>query len=372
MRSARFALGRRRAPLFLALVAGVVVACAISEAPSGGPEDQAQPAVVATMPTADSTGVDPSSSIAITFGEDMTRARVERLVLIQPPITFESVGWDDRTLVIRPRGGLMRDTTYVVQVKPGYRDRHGVTGTQSREFAFATGASLDTASITGTVLFKREPSAKAVVRCFRVPRDSTFRAEAARPDREAATSKDGTFRLRYLPSNDARFVVMAFVDVNGNAAFDPPAEPHTVLADTVMLTRMVPEVEGVRIAIIDPKEPATVSGVVTNETGIDTVLVSVGLFALDDSARASRLAHCDSVGAYTLTDVAPGAYRLWAFLDLRADSMCGEYDCGGTTPCLEPCETRADTLALLPGASLTVEKLVLRPREPKGSGTEKK
>lgn len=357
----------------MAAAAVLAIACAVSEAPSGGPEDRAPPAVVATVPAADSTGVDPASPIAITFGEDMTRARVERLVTIQPPITFERVEWHGRTLVIEARGGLVRDTTYVVQLKPGYRDRHGVTATQAREFAFATGASLDTASIAGLVLFRREPSGKAIVRCFRVPRDSTFIAEAARPDRETATARDGSYRLRYLPSNDARFVVMAFVDQNGNGTFDRPGEPFTVLADTVLLAPMVPRVDDVRIVVIDPTEPATVNGVVVNETGIDSVLVSVGLFALDDSTRAARLALCDSVGAYAIVKVPPGAYRLRAFLDLRADSTCGEYDCSGAEPCLEPCVTLADTLTLAPGASVKVEeKMILRRREGEGTGSEKK
>jgi uncharacterized protein (DUF2141 family) len=361
-------LGRAR--VTAAIVVPAAIACAISEAPSGGPEDRAPPAVVATVPAADSTGVDPSSPIEITFGESMTRARVERLVAIQPPITLESAEWRGRTLVIKPQGGLVRDTTYVVLLKPGYRDRHGVTATQPREFAFATGASLDTASISGQVLFRRQPSGKAVVRCFRVPRDTTFVPEAARPDRETTTGQDGGYRLRYLPSNDARFVVMAFQDQNGNGAFDRPGEPFTVLADTVLLAPMVPRVDDIQIAIVDPTETATVSGVVVNETGIDSVFVSVGLFALVDSTRAARFARCDSAGAYTVAKVPAGAYRLRAFLDLKADSTCGEYECG-EPPCLEPCATLPDTLTLAPGASLKVErKLVLRRRE--GTGSEKK
>jgi len=112
----------------MAAMAAIAIACAISEPPSGGPEDKSPPAVASTTPAADSTGVDPGSPIAITFGEDMSRARVERLVSVNPPIVIERVRWDDRTLIIEPRGGLQRDTTYVVRVKGGYRDSHGVTG----------------------------------------------------------------------------------------------------------------------------------------------------------------------------------------------------------------------------------------------------
>ncbi len=344
-----------------AVVAGVLgLACAVSEAPSGGPEDKDPPAVVATAPAPDSTGVEPSSPIAITFGEHMQRARVERLVSVQPPITIDRVRWDGYTLIIEPAGGLQRDTTYVVRLKPGYRDRHGVSGVAAREFAFATGAKLDTASISGQVLFKREPSGKSIVRAFRVPRDTTFRAEAARPDREAVTARDGMYRLRYLPDNDARFVVMAYLDQNGNGTFEVANEPYAVLPDTILLTAAVPEVESVRIDIIDPNEPGTVEGEVANETGIDTVRTSVALYALRDSVRAEYLTLADTAGAFTLAKVKPGTYRLWAFLDIRADSLRGTYPCELPDGCIEPSTVLVDSLKVSPGGSVRVPRLVLR------------
>lgn len=293
----------------------------------------------------------------------MTKARVERLVTVQPPIEIERVHWDGRTLVIEPRGGLQRDTTYVVRLKPGYRDRRGVTGTAAREFAFATGASLDTARISGTVMFKREPSGKSMVRVFRVPRDPTFRPEAARPDREVATAKDGTFALHYLPANDARFVVMAFVDRNGNGTFEGATDPFTVLPDTIVLTPMVREVSGVRITVIDPTEPGSVRGTVANETGIDSMLATVALYTARDSIHAQYLARCDTTGAFDFASVKPGAYRLWAFLDLRSDSLRGDYECGEPAPCLEPAVAWPDSLVVAPGGRFDAGRLVLRRRE---------
>ncbi len=352
---------RNRAACFAAAMAVLALACAVQEPPSGGPDDKTPPSVAGTTPNADSTGVDPASKIAITFAEDMTRQRVERLVTVQPPIEFDKVSWDGRTMVIHPRGGLQRDTTYVVRLKPGYKDRHGVSGLSAREFAFATGASLDTARISGTVLFKREPTGKGVVRAFRVPRDSTFRPEAVRPDRETGTARDGTFRLRYLPSNDARFVVMAFVDQNGNGTFDK-AEPFTVLPDTITLTPRVTEFAGVQINVIDPSERGFVRGTVVNETGVDSVRALVALYAPRDTTRAEYLARCDSAGAFALVQVKPGAYRLWAFLDLAADSVRGEYACGAAK-CREPSVAAPDTVVVGPGATVDVGKLVLKRRE---------
>lgn len=337
----------------------------MQEAPSGGPEDRKPPTVAATTPAPDSVGVDPASDIGIAFSEDMTRSRVERLVSTEPPIVVGSSRWRDRTLVIHVDGGLQRDTTYVVRVKPGYRDRHGVPGVDDYQFAFATGAALDTARIEGAVFFKKEPSAKALVRAFRVPRDTAFAAEAARPDRETPTAHDGRYALRYLPSGGARFVVMAFVDVNGNGSFERAAEPFTVVPDTVVLAAAHPVVMGVQIAIIDPNEPARVHGAVVNESGIDSVRATVGLYASDDSSRAAHIAICGADGSFVVEHARPREYIVRAFLDLRADSLCGEYPCAGDSAraCMEPCVRLAGILTVKPGATVEVPRLVLRRRE---------
>jgi hypothetical protein len=353
---------RSRVAYFATAMAVLALACAVQVPPSGGPDDKSPPAVVATTPRADSTGVDRGSAIAITFGENMTRQRVERLVTVQPPIEFDKVSWEGNTMVIQPRGELQRDTTYVVRLKPGYRDQHGVVGTSPREFAFATGAALDTAYISGTVLFKREPSGKAVVRAFRVPRDSTFQPEAARPDRETGTARDGTFKVKYLPANEARFVLMAFVDQNGNGTFDK-AEPFAVLPDTIALTPQVTQFAGVQINVIDPNEKGIVRGTVANETGIDSVLATVALYAPTDTTHARYLARCDSAGVFAIAQVTPAAYRLWAFLDVRADSLRGEYDCGAPSKCVEPRVAAPDSVVVGPGATVNVGKLTLRRRE---------
>ena len=354
-----------RVALGLALVVAVA-ACAVSEAPSGGPEDKVPPVVKFSIPRADSTGIDPSSPIQIGFSEAMREERVERLVSTNPPIVMSHVHWKDNTLVIEPEGGLVRDTTYVVRIRPAYQDRHGVAGAQWHEFAFATGAAaLDTARIEGTVRFKREPAAHAVVRCFRADRADTLDPEKARPDREAATDKDGKYSLRYLPSKGTRFVVAAFIDQNGNGTFDHGTEPFALCADTTTIASAVPVVTGVDIVVIDPNEPGVVRGSVSNESGVDSVRVMVGLYTGADSTRAAARAVCDSAGVYELREVRPGEYILHAFVDIRADSAMGTFPCPADTTkgCPEPAARRPGSVVVKPAATVDVPRLTIRRRE---------
>lgn len=356
---------RTRTVLALAPALAAALACAVSVPPSGGPEDKTPPKVSFTVPRADSTGVDPSSPIRIGFSEPMTRARLERQVVVNPPIRIERVGWQDGALVIHPEGGLARDTTYVVRLRPGYRDSHGVSSEATFEFAFATGAAIDSARIEGVVWLRREPAKRAIVRCFRLPGADTLDLLVARGDREAAGGPDGRFSLRYLPSKGGRFRVMAFADQNGNGAFDRATEAVAVLPDTVVLAPGVPVVAGLSITLIDPNEPGVVRGRVFNETGIDTARVLAALYTPSDSTRAAYTAACDSTGAYELRQVKPGDYVLRAFVDLRADSTAGRWPCPGgpADGCIEPVARAPQPLTVRPAATLEAPPVTIRRRE---------
>jgi uncharacterized protein (DUF2141 family) len=355
----------RRAGIAALLLAALAAACAVSVPPSGGPEDRTAPKVTHTVPRADSAGVDPASPIRIGFSEPMTRTRLERQVVTSPPIRIARVGWEDGALVIYPEGGLARDTTYVVRLKPGFRDQHGVVSESAHEFAFATGAALDSARIEGTVWLRREPAKKAVVRCFRLPGADTLDLEVARADRETAAGPDGRFALRYLPSAGGRFRVMAFADQNGNGVFDRATEAVAVLPDTFVLAAAVQVVADVKIKLVDPNEPGVVRGRVFNETGIDTARVLAALYAPVDSTRAAYTSPCDSSGAYEFRQVKAGEYVLRAFVDLKADSVAGRWPCPGGPPegCEEPVARLARPVVVKPAGELEAPGLVIRRRE---------
>jgi hypothetical protein len=349
--------------LWAILFATFVVACAIDMPPPGGPVDETPAKVAETFPAAGSSGVDPGTEIGIMFSEDMTRARVERLVQLSPPIEIGRVQWKDRTIFIKPVDPLHPDTTYLVTLKPGFRDDHKVTSMDGHEFVFATSAAVDSGAISGTIYFRRKPTDKGVVRCFVLPVDSGFTPGAARPDREARTDDNGDYELGYLPNRGNGFIVWAFEDANKNGVFAPNSEAATTLADTVVLRPEAPIAIGLDIYIVDPKEPAALAGVVVNRSALDTLVVSVALFADSIEARPSYLVTCDSAGAYEFARVMTGRYLLRAFVDVVPDSLCGWYPCfdDTTVSCAEPCVQYPDTLLVEPGSDVKLDTLTIEP-----------
>lgn len=359
------ASGSRRAIVALAAWLAVGVACAVSVPPNGGPEDKAPPTVASTTPASDSTGVDPHSDIRIGFSERMREERVERLVIINPPIEISHVHWDGNVLVIQPAKDLVRDTTYVVRIKPEYQDQHGVPGTQWHEFAFATGtAPLDTARIDGKITLKHAPTAHAIARCFRLSGKDTLDIDKDRPDREATADHEGKFSLRHLPSNGARFVLMGFLDQNSNGIYDRDTDPGIVYADTIVVAPQTPVIHDLELALLDPKEPGSVKGAVKNESGLDSARVMIAMYDISDSTRSAYRAVCDSTGAYEVKSVKPGAYILRAFVDVKKDSLPGTYPCA-TNPkgCAEPSARRPGFLHVKAATTVTEPPLAIRKEE---------
>ena len=107
---------------------------------------------------------------------------------------------------------------------------------------------------------------------------------------------------------------------------------------------------------------AELDGVVVNRTGIDTIGVSVGLYA-DTVETPLYLVSCDTTGAYSFGSVKMGSYILRAFIDVAADSLCGWYTCFDDTTqlCTEPCALLPDTLTIEPGDELELDPIVLEP-----------
>jgi hypothetical protein len=356
----------RRGVSMLALWLALTLACAVSVPPNGGPEDKAPPGVVKTVPANDSTGVDTKSALRIAFSEPMREERVERNVIVNPPIEFARVHWEGNVLVIQPAHELVRDTTYVVRVKPEYQDRHNVPGAQWHEFAFATGAAaLDSARIEGKVTLKHAP-AKAIVRAFRVTGKDTLRVEKDRPDREAAADKSGNYSLRHLPNQGARFVVLGFVDDNSNGIYDREVDPALVYPDTVQVLPGRPIVTGIDLELVDPKEPGGVKGTVSNQSGADSARVMIAIYDKADTTRATYRAVCDSTGAYEVKSIKPGSYVLRAFVDIKRDSIPGPYPCAQKPKgCPEPAARRPGWLVIKAATTAEEPPLVIRKEDTK-------
>ncbi len=341
----------------------LLAACAVMEAPSGGPEDKIPPRIVASFPHPDSTGVARDVRPAFTFDENIDGESFKSRVLVFPRVEFDRISAKGERLEIRFKT-LLPETTICLMLMPGYRDAHrSPPSPHAHVLVFSTTDSLEDGRIEGAVFFKEKPDSAGAAELFAVRADSLTDLRTTKRARVAFAGPDGRFSMHALPAGGNRFLLRGFIDKDGDGYFSEGKEFGLIYPDTIVLGRFAPFAEDINIMVIDPNEPGAVDGTVVNETALAAApTVRLSPVTAGEKALAAR---ADTTGRFTIGRVPPGRYVVSAFIDMRADSLCGSYPdpADSTTTLEEPCVTLPDTLHLKPGEMRTLDPITITGRE---------
>lgn len=351
----------RRVLLLTAALA--FMACAVMEPPSGGPKDETPPEIAGILPAPGSAGVDRDSSIQITFSEKVDGDSFKKLVQIYPPLEFEKMKAKGEVFEISFRES-MPETTICVIIRRGYTDHHRVKGTGEIKFFFSTADSLDSGSISGRVLFKMSPDSTGLVKLVEVSAvDSTGDVTRAGEARMAFCGPDGSFEFEALPTTGTMFRIWAYTDKNNDTRYSPDDEFSTVLTDTFALTASMTSVSGVEINIINPREPGSIEGTITDLTGMDIAPTAWFEPLFEDGVPL--FVRADSTGLFMVNAIPPGDYSFTAFIDALPDSLPGSYPdpADSTKMLLEPFAAYPDTVAISPGEKVILDPVYLQKDE---------
>lgn len=343
---------------FLAILAGIGVACAVMEPPSGGPEDKIPPRIVEITPEPASTGIPRDASVEVRFSEKLDGDSFKNRVFTYPSLEFKSIEVKGDRLTVE-FSEFLPETTVTVLLKAGYQDNHLVKSTEHVTFSFSTSDTIDTGVIAGRILFKRQPDSTGVAKIFTAAADSAVNVERTRESRIAFANRKGYFTFRAVPTDSTPFILWVFSDKNGDGDFAAGSEFSALFPDTIALTGAQTVVDGILINIIDPNEPGTVEGRIVNLTGLSKT-PTVKLTPLMPGERPIVVA-TDSTGNFVITTIPPGGYTVAAFIDMKADSVCGEYESPADSTVIlpEPCYLGSDTLVVKPGESRTIQPITL-------------
>jgi hypothetical protein len=349
----------------------LVGACAVQEPPPGGPEDRVPPSIVSTVPREDSAGVGRDVAPVFYFNEKVDPASFRNRIFVYPPVEFDRLHVKGERLEIAFRG-LLPETTLCIVVGAGIKDYHRVESKRNFMLYFSTSDSIARGEISGIVLFKEKPDSTGVAELFEVAGDTATDVRSAKRSRVAFAGNDGRFNLRGLPTDASRFLLRAFIDVDGDTRYSEGKEFAALSSDTIVLDRFRPVRDDIRFVIIDPNEPGAVDGRIVNETPFRSA-PTVRLAPAPRDASTARLApggrgvqsitaRADSTGAFLLSRVPPGSYTVSAFIDIKPDTICGVYyEAADSTRALnEPCATLPDTLTIKPGERRTLDPITLK------------
>jgi uncharacterized protein (DUF2141 family) len=369
------ARGATAALLLLGVIAlGAVCSCARRGVPPGGPVDAEPPRIVSSAPDSGQVGARSLSEVCVTFSEQMDKRTVRDVVTLRPQVKISDTSWRKNSFCESFAESLRPATTYVLTVMAGYKDAHGNAAKVPHALTFSTGDSVASGEISGTVKVKNLPAPGIPVWAFdsvATPQPDFTKDE---PLYLSQAGLKGEFKFIGLPAGT--YLLYAFRDKDANRAFDQGTDFTSPAPGAMHVTPEQPTVADVEIALVDPKEPGGVKGVVlhcfaqgergvivpmprvlmeTREvsgggtktwvvvaeetTGVEGVIAVTATSVTDSSVSFSTTAGKDST--FAIGDMAPGRYVVTCFLDLDRN---GRREGGAEVECKEP-----HTVVVTPG-----------------------
>ena len=238
--------------VLLALLSVCVVGCARSLPPPGGPPDTTPPFVVETLPEARAASVSTDSELRLIFNESVRCGTVGRSITLQPETRFGDTKCSGNRFQAEFADSLLKEQTYVVTVRPGIEDKHGVRSRESYVFAFSTGDSLDLASIQGKVIQDTAMVGGAVIWATFAPSEPDSLGTIRGWDYMTTSNEDGSFVLEYL--RPGGYYVLAFIDGNSNGRYETESELGVIMDVTFEIRSRRQSVENVVLTIPLPEE----------------------------------------------------------------------------------------------------------------------
>jgi hypothetical protein len=301
----------------------LLVGCAQTGMPPGGPPDREPPRLVRVTPDTNALNVR-GGSVAFDFDEVVSERpqgvpTLADLFIISPSTGRPGISWRRTRVELSPRGGLRPNTTYTVRMLPGLMDLDSNVDSSGTVLVFSTGPTLATGRISGRAFdWAAGRPTRATIEAVSLPDSAIYGTEA---------DSVGAFAIEHMPPGT--YLLRAHVDQNRNRLVDPRELIDTItIALTDSLRRemlaAVRDSLGPGIANLEARDSVTLR--ISFDRPLDTLFVpQPAMF----SVRSSDSADVPVAAVRTQSDVdreAADSARLKAIQDsvraaVTADSI---------------------------------------------------
>ncbi|MBE0567746.1 MAG: Ig-like domain-containing protein, partial [Krumholzibacteria bacterium] len=234
--------------------AALLAACAVVEAPPGGPLDTVPPRLVASTPDSGATGLGEVRTLRFLFSEKMDRQPATGWLYFFPDQRIRRTKWHGAVEAeVELEQPLPPDTTVVVELAARLRDAHQVRARESRRFPVATGDTIPGGAIAGVLVMGDSAVTRGVVELFALPPDSLELADMPLL-RRTSTDGNGAYVFSWLPVPGGPWRLRAFVDADGDLRAGDQ-EARRVLPDTIATSAEAPLATAGVLTLYAPDTP---------------------------------------------------------------------------------------------------------------------
>lgn len=194
-------------PLFLALLA--LSGCAVQQRPQGGPRDLVAPKLLKATPTNQTRNFN-GKKIELEFDEYFKLNNQYQEISVSPAQERSpEYTVKQKTLVIELKDTLQKNTTYVINFGKAIVDVNEGNVVKNLTYVFATGPSIDSLTISGTVTnaLTQQKEKEATILLFNLKQDSLlFRKK--RPTLFTTTDSAGNFKFSNLKADSYKIYAL--------------------------------------------------------------------------------------------------------------------------------------------------------------------
>ena len=215
----------------IALAAFAIFSCATIVPPTGGPKDVKPPVLVSSQPPILSTNFN-GNKLIITFDEYIALKDMDKYLLISPPLgKLPDIKIKSKSVLVKLADTLRSNTTYSFYFGNAIVDITEGNPVPNFSFAFSTGPTIDSLSLTGVVsdAFDRQPVKEALVLLYKDFTDSIPLKQI--PVYVSRTGTDGRFHMSSLAAGKYRLI--ALKDANADYLYNPGSESVAFESDSV-------------------------------------------------------------------------------------------------------------------------------------------
>ena len=240
--------------------------------PTGGPKDRTPPVVLKTIPEAYSTNFK-GRRITITFDEYVTLDNINENLIISPPLSSRPKVWlKGKSVIVDMQEDLKENFTYTFNFQNAIKDLNEGNVLEGYQFVVATGAVIDSLSVTGNVYYAEnlEIPEKIFVLMHTNLADTAVKKSA--PDYVGMVDRFGYFRINNVRAGS--FNLYALKDLNNNKRYDLADEEIAFLNNPIEISADSSWIPVVKDTTTVPKPPPpvkTTPGQNTQAKAADTI-----------------------------------------------------------------------------------------------------
>jgi hypothetical protein len=200
------------------VVSALFFACAQQMPPSGGEQDLVAPRIHQVEPPYGAVNVDRDAAIRFAFSEWINPRTAPASVAVFPaPEKSAEIEVRGKTLIITPKEPLRDSTTYHIMISSALEDLRGNPIDRPVDHIFATGPSLDSASISGCIGAKTAARGRPKIALFQPPANLGSVPDSmllAAPDYLIQADSAGVFDISNIRAGT--YALIGFIDEDNN------------------------------------------------------------------------------------------------------------------------------------------------------------